>query len=48
MKTLVRILGVLLALFTLITSVADILGVIHRGGLVPGIAGRFQQNFIAS
>jgi hypothetical protein len=47
MKTLVRILGVLLALFMLITSVADILGVLHRGGLVPGIGGRFRQNFIA-
>jgi hypothetical protein len=47
MKMLIRILGVLLALFMLVTSVADIVGVLHRGGLIPGIAGRFRQNFIS-
>ena len=47
MKTLIRILGVLLALLILVTSVADILGLLHRGGLLSGAAGRFRQNFVA-
>jgi hypothetical protein len=46
MKLLIRILGVLLAIYMLVTSAMDILGVIHRGGFGdPAV--RFRSNFVA-
>ncbi|HWR16387.1 MAG TPA: hypothetical protein VN577_16310 [Terriglobales bacterium] len=46
MKVAVRILGILLALFLLVGSIADILGLLPHSGRMPSAMFRFRLNFV--